>query len=350
MRNVRVVHWGFGAMGSGIARVLCGRRGVEITGVCDTRQDCVGRSLYEVLGLPREGRPEARVTGRIEEALAPGSCDACVIATDSFLEGIFPKVVFAAERGANVLTIAEEMAFPRARSPKLAEEMDRVAKANGVTVLGTGINPGLMMDLLAVCLTGCMTRVEGVECRRVNSLSPFGEAVMREQGIGLSPEDFDRGMRDGTLAGHVGFRESVAMIAQALGWELEEFRQQMRPIITEVDRRSPHGFAPAGTVAGVGMTGQGVVGGEEKIRMDHPQQIEPGLAGVETGDSITLRGAPNVNLCIRPEVDGGLGTIAIAANMLPFVVAAAPGLKTMLDLPVPRAVLGDYRLIAFGEV
>lgn len=82
----------------------------------------------------------------------------------------------------NVITSAEEMSYPKAQQPELAAEMDRLAKANGVSILGTGINPGLMMDLLAICLTGCMTDVESVQCRRVNSLSPFGPAVMEEPG------------------------------------------------------------------------------------------------------------------------------------------------------------------------
>lgn len=167
------------------------------------------------------------------------------------------------------------MSYPKANQPELAAEMDALAKANGVSILGTGINPGLMMDLLAVCLTGCMTNVESVQCRRVNSLSPFGPAVMEEQGVGLSVKAFEQGVEDGSLAGHVGFAESVGMIAEALGWNVDKFEQQMKPIVTTVDRKSPYGFAKAGDVAGVNMTGQGYVNGEIKIDMIHPQQIEP---------------------------------------------------------------------------
>lgn len=343
MENIRVAIWGFGAMGSGIAKVLMRKKGVVITGVCDIHPQRVGKSIYEITGVERGDRPDVKVCPDIEKVAARGSADICVIATDSFTKKAFPKIKLVVENGINVISTAEEMSYPRAQNPGLADEMDKLARANGVSILGTGINPGLMMDLLAICLTGCMTDVEEVQCKRVNSLSPFGPAVMEEQGVGLTVEAFEKGVADGSLAGHVGFAESVGMIAEALGWDVEKFVQQMKPIVTSVDRKSPYGFAKAGDVAGVNMTGQGYVDGKVKIDMIHPQQIEPELEGTHTGDYITLKGTPEVNMQIRPEVNGGIGTVAMIVNMIPHVINARPGLKTMLDLPVPRAIMGDMR-------
>ena len=126
------------------------------------------------------------------------------------------------------------------------------------------------------------------------------------------------------MRGHVGFAESVGMIAKALGWEIDYFEQQMSPIVTDVDRRSAYGFAKKGSVAGVNMTGQGYHAGEVGIDMIHPQQIEPELGGTHTGDYITLEGTPPVNMSIQPEVDGGIGTIAMCVNMIPQVINARP--------------------------
>ena len=350
MRNVRVALWGLGAMGKGIAGLLMKRRGVEIIGACDLNPAYRGKALTELLGLPPYGPKTVRVMPDIGEALKDGPVDCCVIATDSYVRDVFPKIMEVVSQGINVLTIAEEMSFPWAQEPELSEAMDRLAKENRVSILGTGINPGMMMDLLAVCLSGAMTQVSHVRCERINSLSPFGETVMHEQGIGMTREAFDRGVADGTLAGHVGFHESAAMIGKALGIEYDKLEQKMRPILTEVDRRSPHGFAPRGHVAGVDMTASAMEGDRERISLVHPQQIEPQLAGVDTGDYITLSGTPEINMTVKPEVNGGLGTIAMACNTLPFLIAARPGLLSMLDLPVPRCVMGDYRRIAFGEV
>ncbi|MCL2557774.1 MAG: 2,4-diaminopentanoate dehydrogenase [Treponema sp.] len=343
MENVKVALWGFGAMGSGMARMLLEKRGVDIVGVCDAHPERVGKSLYAALGVERAGRAEVIITDKIAEALVKGRCDVCMIATDSFVKKVFDKIKFALEQGANVITIAEEMSYPKAQSPELALEMDKIAKANGVSVLGTGINPGLAMDLLAVCLSGAMTRVDGVLCRRVNSLSPFGETVMEEQGVGISVEAFEKGAKSGALAGHVGFAESIGMISDALGLGVERFEQQMEPIVTKVDRVAPHGSAKAGNVAGINMSGQGYKGAKKIITMEHPQQIEPETEGVFTGDYIELSGEPAISMQIKPEISGGLGTIAMAVNCIPHVINARAGLRTMIDIPVPRAIMGDFR-------
>jgi 4-hydroxy-tetrahydrodipicolinate reductase len=343
MRNIRVAVWGFGAMGGGITKVLLNKTGVEITGVCDLHPSRVGKSIFSLLDIPRGDRADVLVSNSIDEVLPEKSADVCIVATDSFTKDVFPKLSLVLSRGINAISTAEEMSYPAAKEPALAKQIDRIAKEHGVTALGTGINPGLMMDLLAICLSGCMTSVEKVTCRRVNSLSPFGPLVMQEQGVGLTPEAFAEGVAKGELAGHVGFAESIGMISHALGWKIDEFTQQMEPILTEVDRKSPYGFASRGNVAGVNMTGQGMIDGKVKIDMIHPQQIEPELGGTHTGDYITLDGTPRVDMRIQPEVDGGIGTIAMCVNMIPHVINARAGLKTMIDLPVPHAIMGDMR-------
>lgn len=341
--NIKVAIWGFGAMGSGMARMLLNKKGVDIVGVCDNANTRVGKSIYEILGVERGNRSEVIIKPDIDEVVSMKSCDVCLVATDSFTKKAFPKLKHLLEKKVNVISTAEEMSYPKAQNPELAEELNNIAKENGVTVLGTGINPGLIMDLLVVCLTGCMIDVEHIEAKRVNSLSPFGPAVMEEQGVGITVAAFEKGVKDGTMAGHVGFAESVNMIADAIGWKIDRFEQQMKPIVTTIDRKSPYGFAKAGDVAGVNMTGQGYVGGEVKIDMIHPQQIEPEMEGTETGDYITIKGTPEIHMANKPEVEGGLGTIAMCVNIIPHVINSRPGLKTMIDLPVPRAIMGDMR-------
>lgn len=341
--KVKVIIWGFGAMGSGMAELILQKQGFEITGVCDLNPQYMGKSMYELLNISKENRPEVIIKGDIEEVLQDSKADIVLLATDSFTAKAFPKIKLLLEHKVNVISTAEEMAYPATKEPALASEIDRIAKANGVTVLGTGINPGVMMDLLVIFLTGVMEDVRHITVKRINSLSPFGTTVMEEQGVGLSTEEFREKMKNHEIAGHVGFRESVTMMAEALGWKLSKFEQHMAPIITQIDRKSAYGYAKAGDVAGVAMTAEGYVGEEKRFEMMHPQQIEPLSAGVMTGDYIKIEGKPNINMAITPEVDGGLGTIAICVNMIPHVINAKPGLKTMIDLPVPRAILGDVR-------
>ena len=342
MKNVKVIIWGLGAMGGGIAKMLAKKQGVDIVGAIDIGAK-LGKSMYDVIpGIERGDRDDV-IVGTAEEVIKAGAADIVVVCTDSFTKNVFPKLKMVMEAGMNVITSAEEMAYPKAQEPELAAEIDKIAKENGVSCLGTGINPGHIMDLLVLVMTGCLVDVEEITSRRVNSLSPFGPAVMEEQGIGISVEEFMQRKAAGTMAGHVGFAESVGMIAEGLGLTVEEFAQDMNPIATDVDRKSPYGFAAAGSCAGVAMTAEAVLDNGMKVHMDHPQQIEPEQVGVTTGDYVIIKGTPNVNLVNSPEIEGGLGTIAMCVNMIPHVINAEAGLHTMITLPIPRAIMGDMR-------
>lgn len=342
MENVKVIIWGLGAMGGGMADMLLKKKGVDIVGVIG-RGAKIGTSMYDYIKTERGDRPDVLIQSE-DDVLKEKAADVVLLCTDSFTKDAFPRIKKIVEKKMNVVSSAEEMAYPQAQSPELAAEIDRLAKENGVSVLGTGINPGLIMDLLVVLMTGCCEEVESIVSRRVNSLSPFGPVVMHEQGIGTTVEEFKKGVEEGTLAGHVGFHESIQMITDALGWKLSApVTQSMEPIVTDVDRKSTYGFAKAGDVAGCAMKGFGYVDGELKVEMDHPQQIEPEQVGVQTGDYVIIKGTPNINMVNSPEVPGGIGTIAMCVNMIPQTINANPGLHTMIDLPVPRAIMGDMR-------
>lgn len=342
MKNVKVILWGLGAMGGGIGKMLAKKKGVDIVGGIDIG-DKIGKNLYDVVpGIVQGDRADV-IVGTPDEVIVPGAADIVVVCTNSFTKDVFDKLIFVMERGMNVITSAEEMAYPQAQEPELAKKLDECAKKNGVSVMGTGINPGLIMDLLVILWTAACEEVNHITSRRVNSLSPFGPAVMEEQGIGMSVEDFNERKAKGTMAGHVGFAESVGMMCEALGWKLEDFGQDMEPIVTDVDRKSPYGFAPAGSVAGVAMKGWGIVDGERKLDMDHPQQIEPEQVGIDTGDYVILDAVPPVNMANSPEIEGGIGTMAMIMNCIPHVINAKSGLRTMIDIPVPHAIMGDFR-------
>lgn len=346
--TVKVVIWGFGAMGSGMAEMISKKQGFEITGVCDRNPSIVGKSIYDILNL-KKPKNDVIVQPNIESVVKKETCDIVLLATDSFTKKAYPKIEWLIRQGVNVISTAEEMSYPKAQEPELTEKMNRLAKEHQVTVLGTGVNPGMMMDVLAIALTGVMADVESIEISRINSLSPFGITVMEEQGVGITVDDFHHRMKQEELAGHVGFKESVGLMSEAMGLNVTRFEQTMAPIITDIDRKSPYGFAKKGDVAGVDMNAVAYVDGKAMIKLHHPQQIEPELAGVHTGDYITLKGNPLIQMAIKPEVNGGVGTIAICVNMIPHVINAKPGLKTMIDLPVPRAIMGDVRTMIESE-
>jgi 4-hydroxy-tetrahydrodipicolinate reductase len=242
------------------------------------------------------------VTGKPETVLDKDKVDIVTLATTSWAQLLVADLRKILAAGINCVTIAEEMADPAAQNPALAAEIDALAKANGVSVLGTGVNPGFVLDLLIVTLTGGCHSVERIEASRVNDLSPYGPTVMKSQGVGTTPQAFQAGVANGSIVGHVGFPESIHIISDALGLGVDRIEQSREPIISTVYRETPHVKVEPGMVAGCAHIGVGYRGDREVIRLVHPQQIHPQLEKQATGDYIHIYGKPEVHMSIQPEM------------------------------------------------
>ena len=339
MKSIRVLQWGLGAMGSGMARLMLEKPGLQIVAAVDGRPDYQGRDLGDVLGVGRS--LGVSITNQPESVLKKENVDIAVIATTSWVKEQMPDLRKILSAGINCISIAEEMADAEAQNPDLAKELDQLAKKHGVSILGTGVNPGFVLDALVVTLTGGSHTVERIEASRVNDLSPYGPTVMNTQGVGTTPDAFRAGIADGSIVGHVGFPESIHMISDALGLGVDRIEQSREPIISKVHRETPFIKVEPGMVAGCAHIGIGYCGDREVIRLIHPQQIHPQLENQETGDYIHIYGIPEIHMAIQPEIKGGIATEGIAVNMIPHVVAATPGLKRMIDLPSPAALMGE---------
>ena len=337
MKPTRIVGWGVGAMGAGIARAIGEKPGLEVVGAVDTDPAKIGRPLSDFTGC--EAHRQVAVSATLAAAMVANP-DLVVVATASLVRDVFPRVMEVLDHGKAVITTAEEMAYPWPAEPELCAQMDATAREKGVAVLGTGINPGFVMDLLPVVLSAACTDVKRVRVTRVNDLSPFGPTVLREQGVGLTEEAFRRGVAEGRVEGHVGFVQSIAMVSDALGLGVDRIEQFREPIVSGVLREEKGIVVEPGMVAGCRQTGYGYRGNELVVEMIHPQQIHPHLEGVATGDTVEIFGTPDIRLEVKPEIPGGIGTIALVVNTIPLVMKARPGLLTMLDLPVPRGIAG----------
>jgi 4-hydroxy-tetrahydrodipicolinate reductase len=335
---------GTGHMGSGIARLALERPGLALVGACARRPSRAGTDLGHALGLDRSlGLAIHRDLSGLLEVARP---HVVIQANCSRLEEAEDELAICLAPGVDAITIAEEVAWPWAYSPAWAKRMDRLAREHGATLLGTGVNPGFVLDLLVIALTGVCSRVESITATRVNDLSPYGPAVLRTQGVGLTPEAFREGVEAGTVLGHVGFPASIGMIAAALGVDIDRVVESREPIVSRVRRATPTVTIEPGRVAGCLHTAVGYRGERVFLRLVHPQQVQPELEGVETGDTIEITGTPNLRIAGSPEIPGGVATTALTVNMVPRVLAAPPGLRSMADLPVPAACLGDARRLA----
>jgi len=333
-----IIVYGLGSMGRRIARLAL-ERGYTIAGAIDLDPAKVGQPLRRVLGLPA-GQGDTAVSADAAKVLGAARQTVVLQATSSFLAQVAEPIERCLAQGHDVISIAEEMTFPAAACRETAERLDRVAVQNGVRLLGTGVNPGFAMDMLVLALTVPCGRVDHIRVTRTNDLSDFGPTVLTGQGVGLTPDAFRDAVADGRVVGHVGFEQSVALIARHLGWQIERVEETRAPIVSSVARASDHMTIEAGQVAGCLHRMTAFAGGREVLHLEHPQQIRPDLDGQATSDRIVITGDQPIDMVIAPEIGGGAGTAAAAVNAIEYLACAAPGLVHLTDLPInsPRVL------------
>ncbi len=339
--TIRLLLLGTGQMGCGIARLVLEKQGLTLAGAYARRAGRCGMDLGTVIGL--EDELGIAVGNDLPESIRQARPHIAIQATCSRLDDAEAEITELMQNGVNVISIAEELAYAAAASPERAERLDRLAREHGVSLLGTGVNPGFVLDLLVIALSGVCAEIRSITAKRVNDLSPYGPSVLNIQGVGLTPEAFQRGLEEGSVVGHFGFEQSIQMIGRTLGWEIDAIEQNREPIVSTVPRGTPFVTVEPGQVAGCRHTAIAYRQGSPVITLIHPQQIHPHLEGIATGDEIVIQGTPDIHLSGSPEIPGGTATIALAVNMIPRVLNAAPGLHSMADLPVPGALLGDVR-------
>lgn len=338
---IRVLILGTGQMGQGISRLLLSKSGLKLVGAYGRRAERSGMNLGRIIGCtdPLDIRVSSDLSALIEQTQP----HIAIQATSSILIDAKDELMLLVRKGVNVISIAEEMAYPEVKNSLLAAEIRKLAVDHDVSVLGTGINPGFVLDLLIITMTGVCAQVDSITAKRVNDLSPYGPSVLNTQGVGLTPEAFESGLKDGSVKGHFGFEESIHMIAAKLGWKIDRIDQKREPIIATLNRETPFVTVESGQVAGCLHTATAFRDDRAVIKLIHPQQVHPFLEGVETGDMIDICGEPNIKIAGSPEIPGGQGTVALAVNMIPRVLNAEPGLYSMADLPPPAAMLADAR-------
>jgi len=338
MNNIRVVLYGIGAVGSRIAKFLLEKKGIEVVGAIDVAKDKVGRDLGEVLGS--EKRLGVAVSDDADAVLSKVKADMVVHATSSFLKDVYPQLEKVITHGVDVVSTCEELSYPYVTSPELAKKLDQLAKKHKVTVLGTGINPGFLMDTLVITLTGVCQKVNKIKVTRLMNAGTRRVPFQKKIGAGLRVDEFKEKIRSKIITGHVGLEQSIAMIADALGWKLDKIEvDTVEPVVAKKYVESEAIKVKPGQAAGLRQISRGIRGGKETITLDFQAYI----GAEDEYDSITIEGEPNINQKISPCVHGDLGTVAIIVNSIPKVINASPGLVTMKELPIPSSAVEDMR-------
>jgi 2,4-diaminopentanoate dehydrogenase len=339
--TTRVVQWTTGNVGKRSVRALVAHPDLDLVGCYAWSPDKVGRDVGELCGIDLVG---VAATADVDAllALAPD----CVVYNPMWPD--VDELVRILRAGVNVVSTA---AFINGRAPGAGRERLAKACAEGrSSMFGTGISPGFV-ELLGIAAASVCDRIDKV------TINEASDTTLYDSPDTERPAGFGRPIDDPELPGMAAqgtavFGEAVALVADALGVELDEIVCEAEYARTTADVVMDSWTIAAGCVAGVAASWQGKVGDrtviELNVRWKKGQTLDPDWT-IEEGHVIQIDGRPTLRakLDYLPPPDfeattfadfmvlGMIMTAMPAINAIPHVVAAPPGIVTYADLPLP---------------
>jgi hypothetical protein len=327
--KIRVVTFGLGPVGCGIANLAARKKDVAIVGAVDLRN--VGKDLGEVANLGR--RTGIRISDDAAGVLKRTKPDVVLHATGSSFPAVYPQLEMIVKTGACVISTCEELSYPYKKNPKLAAALDNLAKKHGVAVMSTGVNPGFLMDTWPLAMTAVCQDVKKIRSVRIQDASPRRLPFQKKIGAGRSLAEFKKLVKSGEIR-HVGLPESIAMIAAGLGWKLDKITESIGPIVAAKPVRSRFLAVKAGQAAGVKQIGRGFSRGKEVITLE----FQAYLGAEESYDAVCIKGVPAMEVVIKGGTHGDIATASMVVNAIPRILKVSPGLVTMKDIPMVSAI------------
>jgi 4-hydroxy-tetrahydrodipicolinate reductase len=320
VRPISVAQYGIGPIGAEIARLLLTKPWVKLVAAVDIDPNKIGKDVGEVIGLGRE--VGLKVTPEIE-----GKPEVVCHSTGSRLTEVHAQLRALLEHGCHVVSTCEELSFPIDRS--IREELQKVARGHNVTLLGTGVNPGFVMDKLPLTLTAVCQDIQSVDIIRIQNASTRREPLQRKVGAGMTVAEFRAAVDAGKIK-HMGLHESLLMVGNGLGVEFEQVSdEKIDPIVAEREVVTQYLRVAPGQVAGVHQT----IDGRGRINVRLELRMYVGAEDV-AADRVIVKGVPDLQLEIKGGVHGDRATAAMVVNAIPRVISARPGVLTMDDIPV----------------
>ena len=315
-----VAQYGIGPIGAEIARLLLTKSWVKIVAAVDIDPNKIGRDLGEVIGL-------GRTTGVIVTSTLDAKPDVVCHSTGSRLREVSDQLKMLLQRGCHVVSTCEELSFPL--DEQIREELMQVARAANVTLLGTGVNPGFVMDKLPLTITSVCQDVKSVEIIRIQNASTRREPLQRKVGAGMTVDEFRTAVDAGRIK-HMGLKESLMMVGNGLGVEFDHVTDEaIEPIVADREIITQFLKVAPGQVAGVHQTIEGM----GRINVSRELRMYVGAEAV-AADRVIVRGVPDVEMEIKSGVHGDRATAAMVVNAIPRIVQARPGVLTMDDISI----------------
>jgi len=326
-KKIRAIQYGIGPIGVSIVKLLREKETIEIVGAIDKDPAKVGRDLGEVVGAP-DAPWGVKVSGDAKGVLEQ-SADVVLHTTSSSLPKVMDQLLACLDVGSCVVSTCEELSYPYRTHPELAAKLDNAAKESGVALVGTGVNPGFVMDKLVVTLAAVSQRIEHASAIRIVDASKRRLPLQKKVGAGMAVEEFRAKVKEGTIK-HVGLPESVAMVADSLGLRVDEISETIEPKVATDRVQTEFLTVEPGQAAGVHQIARGLSEGRELIYME----LQMYVGANDPADKVELRGHPNISLVIPGGSHGDIATASVAVNSIPVILEAPSGLRTSRDLPI----------------
>ncbi|MEV0688207.1 dihydrodipicolinate reductase [Nocardia sp. NPDC050378] len=341
--TIKVIQWATGSVGRESVDCILDHPDLELVGCWVHSAEKTGKDVGEVLGIPATG---VITTNSLDEI--------CAIDADAVMYSPLvpnPKEVSALLRsGKNVVTPVGWF-YP---DDEQTRRMNEACEAAGVTLHGTGMDPGAITEVFPLIMSAMSKNVTFVRGEEISDIRGYGSPdVVRDiMMFGGTPEEAVGGPMLDLLDS--GYRQSLNMITDALGIKREGIRIErlLETAVATAPIESPIGTIEPGHVAGQRFYWDAYVGHAKVARVGvtwlmGEENLEPAWDFGEQGErfDIEVRGTPDTVFAVsswHPEtnhegLDRNLGIIATAAhcvNAIPVVVEAAPGVQTSLDLPM----------------
>jgi len=326
-KKIRAIQYGIGPIGASIVRLMREKSAIEICGAIDNDPSKAGQDLGEVVGAA-DAPWGVKISADPKEVLEQAA-DVVIHSTSSSLPKVMDQLLACLEAESCIVSTCEELSYPYRTYPELAAKLDAAAKDWGVALIGTGVNPGFVMDKLVVTLAAVSQRIEHARALRIVDASQRRLPLQRKIGAGMSVYEFHQKVAAGVIK-HVGLPESVAMIADSLNLQVDEITETIEPVVAQEEVHTDFLTVDVGQAAGVHQIARGLAGGKELIYLE----LQMYVGAKEPADSVELEGHPNISLVIPGGTHGDIATASVVVNSIPVILDAPAGLRTSRDLPI----------------
>jgi len=327
-KKIRAIQYGVGPIGASIARLMREKQAIEIIGAIDTDPAKIGRDLGEVIGAP--DAPWGVAISAVAKEVLEQNADVVIHSTSSSLAKVMDQLLACLEAESCIVSTCEELSYPFRTHPDLAAKLDAAAKEWGVALVGTGVNPGFVMDKLVVTLAAVAQRIEHAKALRIVDASKRRLPLQKKIGAGMTVEEFRAQVKAGVIK-HVGLPESVAMVADSLNLPVELITETIEPKVATERVQTEYLTVEPGQAAGVHQIARGTSkDGKELVYLE----LQMYVGAKDSADTILLTGHPNISLVIPGGSHGDIATAAVVVNSIPVILDAPAGLRTARDLPI----------------